>query len=247
MKLGRVNTVIISSAHLAQLILKAHDHIFCNRPKLLGPRIINFGCYGIAFAPYGPYWRQARKISVVELLSPRRVDSFHRIRVEEVNALVDDLSIRSGSEVSLTGLLFKLSNNVLCRIAFGMRYGERDEEEDRSGRKDLAGVLTETQALLAGFCVGDFFPGWEWLNIVTGQQRRLEKCADEIRKVCDEIIARHLSNEESGGADGGDDDFVDVLLKFRKREDLKVELTDDNMKAIMMVSDLLFLRNIVDC
>ncbi|CAM8930838.1 unnamed protein product [Rhodiola kirilowii] len=154
LQLGRVNTVVVSSAHYAQLILKAHDHVFSDRPQLLVARILSFDCSDVTFSTYGPYWRQARKICVTELLSPRRVAAFHRVRVDEVNRLVENLISRSGTAVNLSKKLFELSNDVLCRVAFGRRFSEGE-----GSRSDLVGVLTETQALLAGFCAGDFFSG----------------------------------------------------------------------------------------
>ncbi|CAM8916054.1 unnamed protein product [Rhodiola kirilowii] len=225
LQLGRVNTVIVSSAHYAQLILKANDHVFSDRPQLLAARILSFGCSDVTFSSYGPYWRQARKICVNELLSARRVSAFHRVRVDEVNRLVENLISRSGTEVNLSEKLFELSNDVLCRVAFGRRFSEGE-----GSRSDLVGVLTETQALLAGFCAGDFFPGWEWVNVVSGMKRRLLKNLEELRKVCDEIIAEHLNS----GSGYGDEDFVDVLIRVQKREDLQVEITDDNLKALVL-------------
>lgn len=50
----------------------------------------------MAFAPYGNYWRQLRKLCISELLSPKRVQSFRRIREEETDQLVLSISSTSG-------------------------------------------------------------------------------------------------------------------------------------------------------
>ncbi|KAL9688802.1 hypothetical protein QQ045_033226 [Rhodiola kirilowii] len=65
-------------------------------------------------------------------------------------------------------------------------------------------------------------------------KRRLLRNPEELRKVCDEIIAEHLRSR-SGSED---EDFVDVLIRFQKREDLHVEITDDNLKALVLVMEL---------
>ncbi|CAH9108473.1 unnamed protein product [Cuscuta europaea] len=230
LQLGQVPTVVISSARLAEQILKNHDHVFASRPQLIGAQYLSFGCSDITFSQYGPYWRQARKICVTELLSSKRVDSFRDIRDEEVKHLIETVSYHSECEVDMSELFFAMANNILCRIAFGKRFMSEHGGDGRE-KKDLVGVLTETQALLAGFCLGDFFPRWEWVNVVSGMKRRLMNNLRDLREVCNEIIDDHLRR----AADGRREDFVDVLLKVQKRNDLEVRITDDNLKALVMV------------
>ncbi|XP_052184421.1 tryptamine 5-hydroxylase-like [Diospyros lotus] len=227
LQLGRVDTVVISSAQLAELVLKTHDHVFANRPQLVAAQYLSFGCSDVTFSPYGPYWRQARKICVTELLSSKRVNSFELVRDEEVTRLVSAVSDRTGSEVNMSELFFKLANDMLCRVAFGKRFMEQTG--------DLAAVLTETQALLAGFCWGDFFPGWAWVNWASGMKRRLEKNLEELRTVGDDIIREHLKKRERAGPTGDEkEDFVDVLLRVQRRDDLEVPITDDKLKALVL-------------
>ena len=102
--------------------------------------------------------------------------------------------------------------------------------DDSGGeKKHMVDVLTETQALFAGFSIGDFFPEWKWLNTVTGLNRRLTKNLEELKTVCNEIIEEHVKEKEG-------EDFVDVLLRVQKRTDLEVPITDDNLKALVLVS-----------
>ncbi|KAJ9709673.1 hypothetical protein PVL29_001245 [Vitis rotundifolia] len=223
LRLGQVATVVVSSARLADLVLKTHDHIFANRPPLTAAQHLSFGCTDVTFS-HGPYWRQARKICVTELFSPKRVTSFQLIRNEETHHLITSLSALSGSETDLSQLFFTLANNVLCRVAFGKRFMDDSEGE----KKHIVDVLTETQALFGGFCIGDFFPDWKWLNTITGFNRRLRKNLEDLIAVYNEIIEEHVNEEKER------EDFVGVLLRVQKRKDLEVAITDDNMKAIVL-------------
>ncbi|OVA17581.1 Cytochrome P450 [Macleaya cordata] len=228
LQLGRVPTLVVSSARLAREIMKTQDHVFASRPQIIAGEYLSFGCSDITFSPYGAYWRQARKICVTELLSPKRVSSFQLIRNEEVNRLIEYVSKLSGSEIDMSEKFFGLANDVLCRVAFGKRFiGESNR---------LPEILTETQALLAGFSIADFYPGLEWVNSVTGLKRRLLKNLSDLRSVCDEIIGEHLEKKEkAGGGDISDrEDFVDVLLRVQKGGDLEVPITDDNLKALVL-------------
>lgn len=145
----------------------------------------------------------------------------------------------SGSEVDMSKLLFALANNVLCRVALGKRFIVEEEESKSKSEDRLVELLSETQALLAGWCVGDFFPEWEWVNWVSGFRRRLKRNLEGLRHLCDEIIQEHLNKTTSceGGSGGGSrEDFVDVLLRVRQRDDLEVPITDDNLKALVLVN-----------
>lgn len=219
---------MVSSSDLAELVLKTHDHVFSNRPQLVSAQYLSFGCSDVTFSKYGPYWRQARKICVTELLSPKRVSSFQVIRDEEVTRLVQAVSSQAGVETDMSELLFRLANDMLCRVAFGKRFLR---EDSGAKKKDLVGILTETQALFAGFCLGDFYPELEWVNLVSGMKRRLMKNLKDLSEVCDEIIDEHLKKRKEPGKE----DFVDVLLRVQQQHDLEVPITDDNLKALVLV------------
>ncbi|CAI0426055.1 unnamed protein product [Linum tenue] len=238
LQLGRVPTVVVSSAQLARYVLRVNDGVFANRPQLVAAQYLSFGCSDVTFSPYGPYWRQVRKICVTELLSPRRVHSSQQVkppvRKEEVDRMVAAVAASSGEETDVSSLLFGLANDVLCRVAFGRRFVSGGGE---GKKKELVGVLTETQELLAGFCLDDFFPGWETVTSwITGYQKRLTRNLEDLKEVCDEIIGEHLMKRKDCGDDQEEEeeDFVDVLLKVQRREDLDVPVTDDNLKALVL-------------
>lgn len=142
------------------------------------------------------------------------------------------ISTHSDCELDMSSIFFTVANDILCRVAFGKRFMDGLKEKKE---KDLVSVLTETQALLAGFCVGDFFPNWEWINSVSGMKRRLMRNLKDLRRVCEEIIEEHVKRRNEYCGDLGKEDFVDVLLRVQKRDDLEVPITDDNLKALVLV------------
>ncbi|KAK1319382.1 Cytochrome P450 71A9 [Acorus calamus] len=219
--LGQVPTLVASSARLAREILKTHDSSLCSRPQLIAAQVLSFGCSDVTFSPYGPYWRQTRKIAVTELLGSRRVGSFRLVRDQETARLLDSLSAASRTAVDVSDLFFRLANDVLCRVAFGRRFSDVGV----AGKKGLTEVLTETQALLGGFNIGDFYPRWGWVNALTGLTGRMERNLEELKVVCDGIIAEHLGEEREGAEE---EDFVD------RSADLEVPITDDNLKALVL-------------
>lgn len=145
--------------------------------------------------------------------------------------MIQVISSHSQSELDVSQVFLALANDILCRVAFGKRF---IDEELKKGKRDLVSVLTETQALLAGFCLGDFFPDWEWVNSLSGTKRRLMKNLKDLRVVCDEIIEEHVIKRREDQNSDASEDFVDVLLRVQKRDDLQVPITDDNLKALIL-------------
>ncbi|MBA0792293.1 hypothetical protein Gohar_016802, partial [Gossypium harknessii] len=67
-KLGELSHIVLSSPEAAREVMKTHDINFASRPFLLDAEIIMYHFSDIAFASYGGYWRQLRKVCTVELL-----------------------------------------------------------------------------------------------------------------------------------------------------------------------------------
>ncbi|KAG8375408.1 hypothetical protein BUALT_Bualt10G0097000 [Buddleja alternifolia] len=83
LQLGEVPFIKVSSIEFAKQILKTHDLNFANRPPVFSVKASSYNYTDIAFSPYGEYWRNLRKICILELLSARCVQSFRHIREEE--------------------------------------------------------------------------------------------------------------------------------------------------------------------
>uniref|UniRef100_A0ACD6AU47 Uncharacterized protein n=1 Tax=Avena sativa TaxID=4498 RepID=A0ACD6AU47_AVESA len=88
LRLGAVPTVVVSSPRAAEAVLRTHDHVMASRPRSMAPDIIMHGSSDITFAPYGEYWRQARKLITTHLLSVKRVQSFRTTAKEEVILMI---------------------------------------------------------------------------------------------------------------------------------------------------------------
>ena len=69
LQLGEILAVLISSPDAAKEVLQTHDLVFAQQPRTLAMEVISDDHPGIIASPYGEYWRQMRKICVVELLS----------------------------------------------------------------------------------------------------------------------------------------------------------------------------------
>lgn len=125
---GEVPTIVINSPEMAKEIYKTHDVVFAQRPtNLLAFKIVSYNFSDIIFSPYGNYWKNLRKICILELLNPKRVHSFRSIREDEVLNLIRKifLSVRDASNkeeeeeettaVNLSQMIFALTYGITSR------------------------------------------------------------------------------------------------------------------------------------
>eukprot|EP00257_Ricinus_communis_P007138 XP_002523238.2 cytochrome P450 71B10 [Ricinus communis] len=232
-KLGRVPTVIISSSGAAKELFKTHDLNSCSRPLLTGSGKLSYNYLDIAFTPYGDYWRDMRKLCVLELFSAKRVQSFQFIREQEVSLLIDSISKSSSScPVDLSEKAMTLTANIICRAAFGKSFQERG-----LGHERFQEVIHEGLATLGSFCAADFFPYVGWIvDRITGLHARLERNFQEFDTFYQKIIDDHI---QKGRKDGSQqvEDIIDVLLELEKshREEFGAfQFSKDHIKAILM-------------
>ncbi|XP_026420007.1 cytochrome P450 71B36-like [Papaver somniferum] len=117
LQLGHVPKLVISSVEAAEQILKTFDLEFCTRPSLVGLKCISYNHLDIAFTPYGEYWREMRKICVLELFSTKRVQSFKAVRAEEIDVLIDYiLSSSNATHVDVFDKFTSFTHRTICRF-----------------------------------------------------------------------------------------------------------------------------------
>ena len=244
LKLGSIPTVVVSSATAAKEVLKVHDLASCSRPRSTANARFSYNYLDIGFAPYGDHWRKVRKISVLELFSARRVQSFQNIREEEIGVMLNSISqsslLLSNDPVDLSEKFYSLTANMITRIAFGKKFrgGELDNENFQK-------VIRRAMAAVGSFSAADYLPIVGWIiDWVSGVHSRLETSFNELDAffqhiVDDRINFRESCSSHNNNGDGYDqENIVDVLLKMEKNSSQygEVKLTRDCIKALIMVT-----------
>ncbi|KAH7528355.1 hypothetical protein FEM48_Zijuj05G0063800 [Ziziphus jujuba var. spinosa] len=211
---------------------KNHDMDLSNRPQSTAAKILFYGCKDVAFSPYGEYWRQARKICVLELLSLKRVQDFHSVREEEVEALMNRIRkacVNGGSCINLSKLILSTFNNVVSRCAVGKSFMEED------GRSKIGELTRKIMVQFVEFSVGDFFPSLSWIDVLRGFIGSLKETSRACNLVFDQVIDEHKAALESDCGFSGMKTFVDILLRVQKDKQLDFELTQTDIKALLTV------------
>ncbi|KAF7840530.1 cytochrome P450 71D8-like [Senna tora] len=224
LQLGELSTVIASSPEMAKEIMKTHDLAFVDRPKL-GTLI--FGLDGFAFAPYGDYWRQMRKICTLQLLSVKKVHSFSSVRQDEVAEFIESIQSSVGAKMDLTSKIFSYTSTIATRIIFG-RKSRSDQDQDLL--KLLKIVLEEG----SGFGFVDLFPSMKIIHLISGL-KKFKKISKKIDQILEDVIKENQEKQmrTERGKDGyhREENLVQVLLQIQQSSGLEIPITTKNIKA----------------
>ncbi|XP_062078752.1 cytochrome P450 71D11-like [Humulus lupulus] len=227
LRFGEVPTIVVSSPEYAKEVMRNHDATFASRPQSLFSQIMLYGNSDIAFAPYGEYWRQLRKLCMKELLSTARVRSFRHIREEEMHNLKEWIASNVGSAIDLSDRIQTSTYGVTARAAFGKK--SKDHEE-------FISIVEESIKLGGGFKLTDLFPSFNFLALISHARAKIERQKHRAERIIENIIQEHKEKNKSSvetAESETHEDFVDVLLKFHNKDDLGFSLTSNNVKAII--------------
>ncbi|KAM0905600.1 hypothetical protein ACQ4PT_017278 [Festuca glaucescens] len=222
LRLGEVQTLVLTSREAAREVMKTHDTVFASRRLSATTRLLTNGGRDLVNAPYGEHWRQLRKIAVTELLTVRRVLSFRGIREEEVSAMLHEVADAAAKArpVEMRARLSALVAETLVRAVMGVRCKDLDV---------LLSKLERALELSGGFHPADLWPS---SRIACGLSRALrdaQECQDMVFVVLEGIIQEHLAKTGDGHAE----DLLDVLLKIQREGGLRFPLDTDVIKFLV--------------
>jgi len=232
---GNVPVLVVSTAEAAREVLKTQDLVFSNRPRRKMFDILLYGSKDVGAAPYGNYWRQIKSISVLHLLSTKKVQSFHAVREEEISMMMEKIRQCCSSlmPVNLTDLFSTLTSEIVSRAALGRRYSGE-------GGSKLREAMDEMQVLLGAPVLGDYIPCFHVLGRVNGLYGRAERVAKIIDEFFEEVVEEHVSKKEHDDVNGEDyhNDFVDILLWIQRTNAVGYPIDRTTIKALILVRQI---------
>ncbi|KAK3231504.1 hypothetical protein Dsin_003385 [Dipteronia sinensis] len=209
-KMGVHQALVVSDWEIAKECLTTNDKVFANRPQTIATELLGYNYSMIGFSPYGPFWRQARKISTLELLSNHRLEKLKHVRQSEMRISVKELyevwskNKSSGSNKVLVDMkrwFGDVTLNVILKLIVGKRLSDKD------GWKEELAIYFEWSGK---FLVSDALPFLRWLDI-GGDEKSMKKLAKKFDAVAQEWLEEHKKKRASGEA-REDEDFMDVMI-----------------------------------
>ncbi|KAL4289557.1 hypothetical protein GQ457_14G004940 [Hibiscus cannabinus] len=218
-KLGVHRALVVSSSEVAKECLTINDKAFATRPKLLSTEIMAYNYAMIGLAPYGPYWRQVRKFTTVELLSNHRLGSLKHVQESEIKISLQQLyelwNRKKSSDndkvlVEMKTWFKDVTLNVIMRIIVGKRIPDSTERDDETLKLNKA--LDDFVEMSGKFMISDALPFLRWFDI-GGDQKFMRKVADELDRVVEGWLREHKQKRVEDEANS-EKDFMGVMLSL---------------------------------
>ncbi|KAI3746020.1 hypothetical protein L6452_08435 [Arctium lappa] len=209
LKLGRINTLVISSAAAAKQVLKKQDLVFANRhiPDALTAH--NHSHYSVVFLPVGSRWRAVRKIFNSNIFSSNSLDANQHLRSQKVHELVAYCrrASESNDSVDIGRAAFRTTLNLLSNTIFSK---DLTDPYDDSGSKEFRELIGNVMVEAGKPNLVDFFPVLKKID-PQGNRRRMGRYFGKLLDIFEELIKERVVMEKLK-----EDDVLDVCLKINR-------------------------------
>ena len=203
-RLGVHRAIIVSGPEVARDCFTTNDKAFSNRPKSIALEHMAYNYAMFGFSPYGPFWREMRKITTLELLSNHRLAALGHVRVAELkNSIREIYELWAKNEncvVNLQQWFEDLTLNLTVKIVVGKR----------SDGVACRGALKEFFELMGVFTVADAVPWLRRLDL-SGHEKAMRETAKRLDGMLQEWLEEH-KRRRLGGEGGSEQDFMEVML-----------------------------------
>ncbi|WCJ22108.1 Cytochrome P450 76T24 [Euphorbia peplus] len=130
LKLGQIQTIVISSPSLAKQIFQTHDLTFLDRIVPNAIQTLDHDNLSMIFMPFGPLWKNLRKTSNTYLFSNHKLDANQHIRSTKIQRLIADVeqSCCTGTAVEFDKLAFRTSLDIMSGVIFSLDLADSSSE-----------------------------------------------------------------------------------------------------------------------
>ncbi|KAJ8449860.1 hypothetical protein Cgig2_001516 [Carnegiea gigantea] len=224
LRLGCQLAVVVSAPCAAEECFTRNDVVFSNRPKFLVGHHLGYNNSILLWSPYGPHWRNLRRVATITALSQKQINLMGPARRVEVRNMIRDLfrSSESGTgNVNLNEAFARLTRNLVMRSV--------------NGRPWETTIMTSPSQLMT---VCDFVPVLRWVGY-KGIEKEMMKLKKERDAVVQSLIDEYRESRairRTGGVHADDAEkktMMDELLDLQEAE--PEYYTDDTLKGLILV------------
>eukprot|EP00262_Sarcandra_glabra_P004766 TRINITY_DN16017_c0_g1_i1.p1 TRINITY_DN16017_c0_g1~~TRINITY_DN16017_c0_g1_i1.p1 ORF type:complete len:517 (+),score=39.99 TRINITY_DN16017_c0_g1_i1:202-1752(+) len=223
LRVGVHPTLVVSGWEIAKECFTTNDKVLATRPSSMAGEYMSYNYAMFGMAPYGPYWREMRKVAMLELLSNHRLEKSKHIQAAEIGTCVKELyglwveSHQDSAKVRMDHWFGDLVFNVVVRMVVGKRYFGTACVGDDGEARIFQKAIYRWFYLAGVSVVSDALPVLKWMDL-QGYKRQMEKTLRELNSLALIWLEEHRRNRVGRGGEG-DQDFMDVMLSIQSDQD----------------------------
>ncbi|KAL0352039.1 UNVERIFIED_CONTAM: cytochrome [Sesamum calycinum] len=227
LKLGSVDTIVVSSPEMAKEVLQTHHQAFPLRTNTAATRAFDHHATSVAFLPIGDQWRNLRKICKEHMFSNQRLQANEGLRQEKLQKLVQYIQecCVHGRAVDIGEAAFVTSLNFISNTLFSLDFADYNS----GSSQELEETIHRLMRVFARPNLGDYF-GFLGLFDPQGIKREAEFCMGKLLAEFDSIIDQRV--EASRNSQARKTDLLEVLLEISDGN--QAELTRKIMKHLLL-------------
>ncbi|XP_068655246.1 cytochrome P450 CYP82D47-like [Aristolochia californica] len=233
--IGVHRAVLVSSSEMAKQCFTTNDKVLATRPLTAAGKYLGYNYAIFGFTPYGPFWREIRKIATLELLSNRQLELLKHVRSTEVDLSIKGLykqwieNKKDPIKVEMKEWFGDLTFNNVVMTVVGKRYFGTNVAEDESEARKCRQAILDLFVQSGNPIPSDAIPVLERFDI-GGHIRAMKKTSKELDSLCSAWLKEHRLRRLVG-KHGPDQDFLDVLLTILDESHLPDYDPDTIIKA----------------
>lgn len=245
LRLGSINTLIISSTESAAEMFKKHDQSFCNRhlnETLVREENGHKGSIGLS--EYGPYWRMMRRICATELFCKKRIVDTTPIRKKCVDQLIewicDGAKSNPGKPIEITRFVFAANFNVSGNLVLS-----KDNLVNPKSTiiNNFFNLTSEIMEIIAKPNVSDYFPLLSFLDL-QGLRKKTNNLSKLLGVITNGFVEERLQMRMNSSyhQQKKHQDFLDVLIDYEGNgKDEPSKISVKYIQTLMVVRNYLML------
>ncbi|XP_057977588.1 geraniol 8-hydroxylase-like [Malania oleifera] len=210
LQMGRITTIVISSAAMAEQVLHKQDLTFSSRATPDAIHALRHHQISVVWLPVSTRWRKLRKICNTNIFTPQRLDATHSLRRKKVAELLAEIGERCGNgegvEIGLAA--FKTTLNFISNTVFSVDLAGSNSDAVQEFKEEMRMLVDE----IGKPNLVDYFPVLKKMD-PQGIRRRATANFKKLIGLFDSMIEQRVHYRAMHGG-GKSDDMLDALLNL---------------------------------
>ncbi|KAL0286374.1 UNVERIFIED_CONTAM: Xanthotoxin 5-hydroxylase CYP82C4 [Sesamum angustifolium] len=211
-RLGVHPALVVSSWEAVKECFTTNDKILNKRPAASAGKYLGYNYAAFGFT-HGTYWRQMRKLVLLEVLSARRLERLKHVWESEINTGIKELYTKhSGKVVVISEWIEQLTLNTIVMMIAGKRYTDSMQSDETVEARSFRELIKEFMYISGQFVASDAipFPPLRWMDF-QGHIKSMKRISKELSTVFQSWITEHVRSDRKSSF-GNEQDFIDVML-----------------------------------